>query len=559
MDIKKLLNALKSAPSEQYESEIVEFKNYADERALHNSKDLVTEISALSNTKGGEIIIGVIDSSDIPNHEWKKQLNGFPKTDLDILKERICGKINPKIEIKVEEIYFESKNYLVLHIPNVKHSLVTTSSGKTYIRIGKSSLPANPQQIHDLVKNLQSYDWSSEDVISDKGSLSLLNSNALKEAKLDFCKRRKIDVSSMSNANFLEAIGATKNGILNKGGLLFLGKTDSIIKILGLYEYRFSWRTDNGNLKINEVWSDCIWNSIKVAKKYFSKCNESIEIFWEKTSYELNTLDEQAFHEAYLNSIVHRDYSIDGMNVVNFKGNEIIITNPGSFYGGVNSENISYHEPRHRNKILAKILMDFQLVDRAGMGVLRMGLNSLKYGRKFPSFRESNDNIEVTMEASYFKDGVFVLTQKYLPDCGIVELYIVNKLFNKGAESISLIENKLSKIVKDTWKQILNAIDKKDFKHFFELKGNYTGVYICPVEMIHSFFKIEKPFNASPNSDKHVNLYKFLKEYGAASNKEIMAHLGFGSPSSTFQFLAKCMYLENFGKGRSSRWRIKSN
>ena len=114
---------------------------------------------------------------------------------------------------------------------------------------------------------------------------------------------------------------------------------------------------------------------------------------------------------------------MDGMISVNYKGDELIITNPGKFYGGVNEENISYHEPRHRNKSLAKLLMAFQLVDRAGMGVLRISLNSLKYGRDFPSWKESLSSIEVKMPAEYVKLSIFILTQQQITDCSLTELY----------------------------------------------------------------------------------------------------------------------------------------
>ncbi|WP_413998231.1 RNA-binding domain-containing protein [Flavobacterium sp. W1B] len=381
-----ILEKLKTQPSENFESETLEFKCYNSESALHNA-NLSDEICALANKYGGQIIVGVVDSSSIKNQKWETQLNGFQKVDLDTTKERLLGKINPKIEIKLSEIHFDSKNYLIIKIPNVTHSLVSTSSGKVYIREGKSSVPATPDQIQNLVKNLQSYDWSGEE--NDLEIELSLNMTALKEAKLDFCKRRGIEENDISDLGFLEAIDATKNGRLNNSGLLFLGNRSIIHKNLGLYEYRFSWKTADGELKINDVWDDCIWNSVKKIKTYFLACNKKIMLPYEGNDYELNTMDEQAFHEAFLNSIVHRDYTLDGMTSVNFKENELVITNPGTFYGGVNSSNISYHEPRHRNKALAKTLMAFQLVDRAGMGVLRIGLNSLTYGRDFPVWKEN--------------------------------------------------------------------------------------------------------------------------------------------------------------------------
>lgn len=401
-----IFEKLKSQPSELYESETLEFKNYNSESSLHNSKELAEEISAFANKSGGRIVIGIIDSSNIKSENWKDQLNGFVKVDLDTTKERLLGKINPKINLKFSEIQFESRNYLVIEVPNVIHSIVTTSSGKTYIREGKSSIPSTPEQIQNLVKNLQSYDWSGEE--NDLTVFEELNNDAIFEAKQDFCKRREIEFTELSDLKFLEAIGATKNGILNNSGLLFLGKRESINKQLGLNEYRFSWKTQDGILKINDVWDDCIWNSIKRVKTHFKECNSKISLPYEGNDYVLSTLDEQAFHEAFLNSIVHRDYTVDGMTSVNFKENELVITNPGTFYGGVNSSNISYHEPRHRNKTLARILMAFQLVDRAGMGVLRIGLNSLMYGRDFPIWKENLDNIEVKMPAEYFKAEIFL-------------------------------------------------------------------------------------------------------------------------------------------------------
>jgi ATP-dependent DNA helicase RecG len=247
------------------------------------------------------------------------------------------------------------------------------------------------------------------------------------------------------------------------------------------------------------------------------------------------------------------------MNIVNFKGTEITITNPGTFYGGVSSDNISFHEPRHRNKTLAKILMDFQLVDRAGMGILRMGLNSLKYGREFPVFEEKLENIEVTMSAEYFKSGVFILTQNYIPKCGITELYILNSLYKTGKALLNDVESDLSKLITNPWKAIEAALNRDDMKKYLSLKGNNEGVYICPNEMIQDLFEVEKTPRASTNSQKHIKLYKFLRNYSTASNEEIMRHLGFASPASTYQFLKKLKYVVNTGKSRKSRWKLKNN
>jgi predicted HTH transcriptional regulator len=137
-----------------------------------------------------------------------------------------------------------------------------------------------------------------------------------------------------------------------------------------------------------------VWNTIKRAQSHFTHLNETTQLRFRGKEYDVQLLDPTAFHEAYLNAIVHRDYSIDGMVSVEFLDDRLSVTSPGTFYGGVTADNIFLHEPRHRNKALARMLKEYHLVDRAGMGVLRMSLSSLRYGRDFPEFRETSGSLQ---------------------------------------------------------------------------------------------------------------------------------------------------------------------
>jgi len=385
-----------------------------------------------------------------------------------------------------------------------------------------------------------------------------LNEEALFEAKKDFANRRNIDFGTLDDLPFLESIGATKHGILNFSGLLFLGKISAIEKYLGNYEYRFSWRTNSGILKVNDVWNDCIWNSIKRVKKHFSNFNEVLDFEYNEKMYHLTLLDDQAFHEAFLNAVVHRDYSMDGMISINYKGDELIITNPGLFYGGVNEENISYHEPRHRNKVLAKLLMTYQLVDRAGMGVLRISLNSLKYGREFPVWKQNLSNIEVRMPSEYIKPAIFVLTQEYLKNCSLTDLLLINKLFEIGYVNVFELEKELKKMYKNPWNEIEKTLNKPEHVHYFELKGNNKGIFITTTDLSSIYLQVAKKFKEASNNEKHIRLFKYLKKHKAANNEVVMNLLKFSRSSVTSNFLAKLDYVRNTGKSRSSLWSLKT-
>ncbi len=551
--VSSILIDAENTPSENLESDTVEFKEYSSDKALHNSKDLAEEISALCNNIGGLIIIGVRDSSNIKNQNWKDQLVGFPKVDLHTTQERLSGKLRPKLRIELTEITYGNKNYLVINVPQHRDTLVSTTSGKICIREGKSSRPMEPYEITNAVKSLRDYDWSAE--IIEKDAFSMLDENAVNEAYDNFSKKRGTQLSSVND--FFEAIGVTVDGRLTKSGLLFLGKQKSIKTELGNYEYRFSQKTPSGDLIVNDIWNECLWNTIEKAKKHFYKINRKIELEHQEKTYTLPLLDNIAFHEAFLNAIVHRDYSIDGMVSIEFIEKQINITSPGTFYGGVNPENIFSHEPRHRNKALASMLMLYNLVDRAGMGVLRMSLNSLKYGRDFPQFTDRDSSVVVSMQAEYFKAPIFILSEDQKSTFGIPEYLILNSVFEKGYVPVSLLISRLKKIQDNPWGSIKMAVlNINETEKCLELCGDKKGIYVRVIKQWNDFFKIQKTYRVYVASKNYVKLYDFLKQHQPASNADIKEYLGHKQSPHTSKFLRDIQFVKRTGRGSLSRWSL---
>jgi predicted HTH transcriptional regulator len=443
--IDSLLESVKHAPSEQYESDEVEFKEYSSEQSMHNAKDLADEISALANYIGGVIVVGVRDSGNVADMNWGSQLVGFAQVDLHTTRERLLGKLRPKIEIELRYHLFEGRRYLIISVPRSLDSLVSTTSGRVCIRDGKSSRPMEPDEITNAVKSLQDYDWSAQ--ILDLRPNETLDNDAVTETFNDFCSRRNASGASLND--FFEAIGVTINGLLTKAGLIFLGTPEAIRSSLGNFEYRFSRRTRNTELLVNDIWNECLWKTIGRAKGHFNAVNAKTKVRARGKDHQLQLLDEIAFHEAFLNALVHRDYSIDGMVSVNFLDDTLSIASPGSFYGGISAENILRHEPRHRNKTLARMMMEYHLVDRAGMGIQRISLNSLKYGREMPKFSDASGSVTVTMQAKFSRPGIFVLSDAYSSQCGISEYVIMNLLYKTGYSSVFNVLLSLSRIEDD--------------------------------------------------------------------------------------------------------------
>ena len=156
--------------------------------------------------------------NDVPHNEWQAQLLGIPEVDVCALKERLSGRLKPRIELHIDNVTHGGKNYVVISINHPHDTLVSTSSGKTYIRDGRSSRPMEPDEIQRCVKALVTYDWTAD--VLDLSVIDVLDQESLSQAFDDFRQRRKLTKSSPTQAGFLEAIGATRDGALTKGGLL---------------------------------------------------------------------------------------------------------------------------------------------------------------------------------------------------------------------------------------------------------------------------------------------------------------------------------------------------
>ncbi|MGN6235711.1 RNA-binding domain-containing protein [Dyella sp.] len=549
IDLLSLFRKVKLHASESLESEILEFKEYRDTAALNNSKELSDEVVAFANAKGGTIIVGIRDSSNVKGGDWASQLVGFPSCDVIEVRDRLLGRINPRIGIKVEQYVYEDKNYLLIGVPDNRGGLVATTSGKIHIRDGRSSRPMTPAEVECAVKALPNYDWSSEELSLDTiGSLDLA---AVERGRMRFSEIRKI--KDLTVPNFLEAVGATKGGILTKGGLLLFGRSELIESEIGLFEFRFSWKTKSGDLLLNDVWSGCLWEAIERANRHFESCNSFKQFTWKEVKHLVPMLDFVAFHEGFLNALVHRDYAQDGMVSVDYQGSKMSITSPGSFYGGVTAENIFKHQPRHRNKALARILMAFNFVDRAGMGVRRMSLRSLVYGRKFPKFRELGGVIEVIMDAEYMRGAIFVIAHETSAEYGVAELIVLNSVYGVSAVPVAEVIDQLAVLSDDPWDELCRVVN--DLR-FVEFCASRDGVVVRVKNKYAAMFEVSKQIRPSRVSDKLIALYLYLKKHQFASNADLCGVLSYSHSSQTSAFLRRTKFVKREGDGPASVWKL---
>src|SRR5690606_38993124 len=133
----------------------------------------------------------------------------------------------------------------------------------------------------------------------------------------------------------------------------------------------------------------------------------------------------------------------------------------------------------------------YQLVDRAGMGVQRMGVRSLVYGRAFPSFEESEDAVKVTMRTEYLRPGIFILTEGK-PKLYIPDLIILNVLYERTHVPIHELLSNIRKTAREPWQAVLDFIER--WGQFVEFCGDKEDVYIRVLPDAKEYFNTQTLF-----------------------------------------------------------------
>lgn len=152
--------------------------------------------------------------------------------------------------------------------------------------------------------------------------------------------------------------------------------------------------------------------------------------------------DRRAFREAFVNALVHRDYSRLGAVHVRIDDDGLTISNPGGFVEGVTLRNLLITEPKPRNPLLADIAKRIGLAERTGRGIDRIYEGMLRYGRPAPDYGRSDETAVILRMSSAESDFDFLemvlreenRTQRPMP---LDSLIVLNRLRQERRLSVA--------------------------------------------------------------------------------------------------------------------------
>lgn len=372
---------------QQGESVSLEFKS--DIKCLPD-RELVVAVVSLANTNGGDLLLGVEDDG---------AATGLHANHLNVsgISSLIANKTNPAISVRVERCELQGKSIVHISVPKSRQ-LVSTSDGLLVRR--RLKLDGTPEAVP----------FYPHEFIQRQSSMGLVDPSAMvledvEVIQLDPLQRLRIrnaikkyggeqSLLALADDELDGALGLCREANGHRRptmtGLLLLGTADLLRQYLPAYEVAFQV-LHGTDVKVNEFYRKPLLETFEEVELLFKARVEEEEIQVGLFRVPVPNYDRRAFREAFVNALVHRDFSRLGAVHVKIADDGLFISNPGGFVEGVTLDNLLVADPRSRNPLLADVIKRIGLAERTGRGIDRIYEGMLRYGRPIPDYSMSNE------------------------------------------------------------------------------------------------------------------------------------------------------------------------
>ena len=333
---------------------------------------LAGEMACMANTPGGgAVVVGVADDGTHIGTEL----------DEEWLRHRIWQLTERQLTVAAREAAPTGKRLLVLTVPGA-HAPVSFR-GRLRWRVGANCVEVDPVAWQAQALERLGYDWSAE---ASGHSLADARPTALELARRYLRERAApadIELADASDRDLLIRLDVldAQARLTNAGSLLFVETP-----FVGVDYMRRDMAGGDSTQRVESTLPllEQIWE----AERAGLTANRTTHVAVGFVHRQVRAIPELAFREAIVNGVTHRDWMAPAPTVVEHIGDELVVTSPGGFIGGVTPDNAITHPAAPRYRHLAQAVAKLRLAERQGTGIDRMVAAMLAIGRPAPVISE---------------------------------------------------------------------------------------------------------------------------------------------------------------------------
>ena len=339
------------------ENEHIEFKSATTQ---YDEKKLMRYCVALSNEKGGKLLLGVNDNRVIVG------TNAF--RDIGATKSKILKKLN--IRVDIYEVIDESGRVLIFDIPSRPMGTPLNHEGTYLMRSGEELVPMTPEQLQkifaegkpDFELQVAMSDIASDEVVTLLDVQSYFDMMQMplpetREAILDRFVREKLITKNTVGYN-----------ITNLGAVLF-AKDLTNFDDLARKAVRVIVYDGNSKIRTKRDMTELKGYAIGFVSlvQYIMGQLPVNEIIEDALRDNASVFPELAIRELVANAIIHQDFTLSGNSVmIEIYDNRIEISNPGQ---PIITVDRFIDEYQSRNEKLADVMRRLRICEEKGSGI----------------------------------------------------------------------------------------------------------------------------------------------------------------------------------------------
>ncbi|MBP1644758.1 MAG: hypothetical protein H6Q16_333 [Bacteroidetes bacterium] len=382
-------------------------------------KELWKTYSAFANTNSGIIIIGVREKNGDFSIEGltDEQISSYKKQFWNDCNNPNMVSVNLLTNDDVNIVEVKSKKLLLIRVPFALRTqrpvyLTRNPFGNTYKRNHEGDYRCTDNEVRRMLAD-GGAELKRDNLILDNYTIDDLDPISIRQYRQLFLSTRPGHTwLSLEDKELLKKLGAyridrkTKQEGITLAGLLMFGKGDSIREQEALPDYFPDFRErlsmDEKVRWTDRIYPDGTWECNLL--QFYLKV-------WPKLSYTLpkpfhlekdERIDETSIHialrEAFINTLVHTDYSLSGNIIIELDTEKFVFSNPGTllisleqYYAGGVSE--------CRNPSLQQMFMLIGRAEKAGSGVdkIMTGWKDAHWRKPFIELENQPDKVKLTL------------------------------------------------------------------------------------------------------------------------------------------------------------------
>jgi ATP-dependent DNA helicase RecG len=386
----KIKNLIESGQSEN-----LEFKS-----SLADINEIVKDVSAFSNLRGGRILVGISNSGKILGVE-------VGKDTAERLTNKIVSNTEPKVFPSITIAEIDKKKIIVVEV--TKSPDIVFAFGRAFKRVGKSTLRMSKEEIKRLILERKKVYWDEQ--ICEGASLDDIDWKFVNEEFTPLYEKiseRKIVGRPIE---LLKSLGCVKNSQVTNAGILLFGKNPQkffINSYIALGRYR--GKEISGEKLDYKEFSGNLFQQIDNCNKYIVEHTAIMSklIPGEVRRRDIPEYGRFSIRELITNAVCHRDYSDQGSKIIiKMFDDRIEFYNPGSLPAWITPKNITV-EQYSRNPMIAKVLAKVKYIEELGEGWDKIIKEHKEHPLKpkLPRIKVSENSFLVTLFSTKEKFGI---------------------------------------------------------------------------------------------------------------------------------------------------------